>query len=185
MKKKRSTKKKSASKIPSKKYQYGWLAELRLISYYDPFTNKVKTKKFRKSKWSLIWNPTTKELVGISNSKLNKLKKLPKELRNSKAMKAHIKFLNRNLDNYDFTKNYDSDVILPLKWIKLGKGKQIDYFSDKFDDGWYYYYHEFGEYEHSLPPIKNHGVNIYYDQINELFRAKGGKLDVTERGIIY
>lgn len=187
MKKKRSTKKKSAKKkkLPSKKYQYGWLAELRLLSYYDPFTKKVKTKKFRKGKWSLIWNPTTKELVGISNSRLNKLGKLPEEMLRSAAMKSHIKFQNKDLNNYDFTLNYDSDIILPLKWNKLGKGKQIDYYSNKFDDGFYYYYHEFGEYEHNKPPVKNHGVNIYYDQYNDLWRAKGGKLDVTERGIIY
>lgn len=182
--KKRTKKKSAKEKIPPKKYQYGWLAELRLISYYDPFTNKVKTKKFRKG-WSLVWNPTTKELVGIPNSKLKKLKKLPKKLLKSEAMRSHIRFQNKNLNNYDFSLNYDSDIIIPFKWEKLGKGKQIDYYSDKFDDGWFYYYHEFGEYAHDKPPIKNHRVNIYYNDANGFFRAKGGKLDVTERGIIY
>lgn len=172
-------------KLPPKKYRFGWLAELRLLSYYDPKTKKPRAKRFRKGKWSLLWNPYTKELLGVPNSSLIKLKKINKKIYSDKAMNSHIIFQNKMIDNYDFTKNYKVDIITPFQWKKLGKGKQVDYFSNKFDEGWYYYYHLFGEYDSSKPPTKNHRVNLYHDPRNNFYRAKGGKLNVTRRGIIY
>jgi hypothetical protein len=181
---KRNKKSAEKKKIPSPKNQYSLLAELRLISYYDE-NNKVKTIKFKKNQWSLLWNPSTKELKGVPNDSLVKLKFLPNSMFSSKAMKDHIAFQDyKSLDNYDFTCNFTGGEIKPAKWVKLGKGKQIDYFSDKFNDGWCYYYHPFGDFGSEFI-IKDHKVNIYYSEVNNFYKAKGGQLTVTRRGIIY
>lgn len=176
--------KKSSSKLPKKEDQFAWLAELQLIKYYDAITNKVITHEFKNPKWSLLWNPTTKELIGIKDSLLK-----PKTLKNAKslpAMKSFIAFqdFGSPLD-YDFNKNWSCYLGVPLKWELLGKGKQVDYWSEKFNklDFWSYY-HKFGEYDRDMPIVKDHKVMIYYDWKNKLIKIAGGKLIVNERGII-
>lgn len=173
-------------KLPKLEDQYALLAQLKLIKYYDPVTNKVKTHKFGdKNPWSLLWNPITKELIGIKDSLLFKKTLKSKNLHSLPAMKSYISFQDYfSSDKYDFTKNFGSYLKLPLKWELLGKGKQVDYYSDKFEGDWVYYYHRFGEYDQSQPIIKDHKVNIYYDWQNKLIKMSGGKLTVTKRGII-
>lgn len=100
-------------------------------------------------------------------------------------MKSYISFQDYySPDKYDLSKNFGSFFELPIKWELLGKGKQVDYFSDKFEGDWIYYYHKFGEYDQSQPIVKDHKVNIYYDRKNKLVKMVGGKLTVTNRGII-
>lgn len=184
-KKKRSSKRKSKNDLPKKEDQFAWLADFRQVKYYDAVTNEVVTHKFKN--WSLLWNPITNELIGIKNSLIT-----PKDLsgvKNKKslpAMKAFIAFQDyENPISYDFSKNWSSRLILPLKWELLGKGKAVDYWSDKFNklDFWTYY-HKFGEYDQNMPIEKDHKVMVWYDKNNKLIKMAGGKLTVTERGII-
>lgn len=172
-------------KLPPRKDQYAWLAELRLIKYYIPSTGKVNTQKFGKD-WSLLWNPTTKILLGVKNSILKKLDVDGDSLKSLPAMKAFIDFQDHSEHtDYDFSKNWKSVFHYPIKFELLGKGKQIDYYSDKFNKGqFHYYYHEFGEYDQSKPIVEDHKVMIYYDRKNNIILVKGGKLTVTKRGII-
>lgn len=177
-----SSKRKSKNRLPKKEDQFAWLAEFRQIKYYDAITNEVVTHKFKN--WSLLWNPITKELIGIKNELL-----VPRELKNGKklpAMKSFIAFQDyENPIEYDFSKNWSSYLNVPLKWELLGKGKAVDYWSDKFNklDFWTYY-HKFGEYDQNMPIEKDHKVMIWYDRNNKLIKMAGGKLTVTERGII-
>lgn len=182
---KKSKSSKSGLKLPKKEDQFAWLADFRQIKYYDLITNQVITHNFKD--WSLLWNPITKELIGIKNSLIT-----PKDLsgvKNKKslpAMKTFIAFQDyENPISYDFSKNWSSRLKLPLKWELLGKGKAVDYWSDKFNklDFWTYY-HRFGEYDQNMPIEKDHKVMIWYDWGNQLIKMAGGKLTVTERGII-
>ncbi len=178
--------KKSSNKLPTKKDQYAWLASLKQIKYFDD-QNKIRTRTFKKSDpWSLIWNPLTKELVGIKNSSLKGIELQGKGILNLPAMKSFIAFQDHpSLEDYDFTKNFMSTLQKPIKWELLGKGKQIDYKSDKFNlNDFWLYYHKFGEYDQNMPIVRDHKVNIYYDRINKMIKISGGKLIVTERGII-
>lgn len=184
-KKNHSSKRKPKNSLPKKEDQFAWLADFRQIKYYDLITNQVITHNFKD--WSLLWNPITKELIGIKNSLIT-----PKDLsgvKNKKslpAMKAFIAFQDyENPISYDFSKNWSSRLKLPLKWELLGKGKAVDYWSDKFNklDFWTYY-HRFGEYDQNMPIEKDHKVMVWYDWGNQLIKMAGGKLTVTERGII-
>jgi len=182
--KSKKTSQKKKKKLPNEKDQFGFLADLKKIKYYDSKNNKVKTVKF--DDWSLLWNPLRKELVGICNKDLCKIKLDYKDLKNLPAMKAHISFQDfPSYQDYDFSKNYISDMKHPIDFELIGKGKEIEYYSDKFNKGdWCLYYHEFGEYDQSKPIVKDHKVMVYYDPYNQLIKCSGGKLTVTERGII-
>lgn len=184
----RLTKKVSSkkSKLPKLEDQYAWLAQLKLIKYYDSITNKVITHKFGdEQSWSLLWNPIVKELIGIKNSLLYNKNIKGSDISSLPAMKSYISFQDyHSPDKYDFTKNYGSKLKLPIKWEHLGKGKQVDYYSDKFEGEWIYYWHRFGEYDPNMPIERDHKVQIYYDRKNKLIKMAGGKLDVTHRGII-
>lgn len=177
--------KSSKSKLPKLEDQYALLAQLKLIKYYDPVNGKVIIHKFHnRDPWSLLWNPVTKELIGIKDVLLFK-KNIKGNINNLPAMKSYIDFQDYfSSDKYDFSKNFGSYLKLPLKWDWLGKGKQVDYYSDKFEGDWVYYWHRFGEYDQSQPIEKDHKVNIYYDWQNKLIKMVGGKLTVTKRGII-
>jgi hypothetical protein len=175
-----------ATKLPPRKDQYSWLAELKQIKYFDP-DQKTKTVKFKKSDpWSLLWNPITNELLGIKNSLCKDVELKGKNILNLPAMKSFIAFQDHpSLEDYDFSKNFISTLKQPIKWEFLGKGKQIDYWSEKFNlNDFWLYYHKFGEYDQNMPIVKDHKVKIYYDPLNKLIKIAGGKLTVTERGII-
>lgn len=184
LKLKSKTKKKLT--LPKEKDQYAFLADLKLIKFYN-YENKVKTIKFYDSDpWSLIWNPVTKQLLGIKNSLLKCVEIKSKKLFSLPAMKSYIAFQDhKDIKDYDFSKNFISSLTLPIKWNLLGKAKQIDYYSDKFNiNDYWLYYHRFGEYDQSMPIVKDHKVQLYYDCANQIIKIEGGKLIVTERGII-
>ena len=128
------SKTKVKTKLPARKDQYSWLAELKQIKYFDP-DNVTKTRKFKKSDpWSLLWNPITNELLGIKNSLCKDVEIKGKSILNLPAMKAFIAFQDHpSLEDYDFSKNFISTLKQPIKWEFLGKGKQIDYWSEKFN----------------------------------------------------
>lgn len=184
----RRTKKASSKKsnLPKAEDQYALLAQLKLIKYYDPVNGKIVTHKFGdKDPWSLLWNPLIKELIGIKKSFLYHKSLKGKDIPSLPAMKSYVSFQDyHSPDKYDFTKNYGSNLYLPLNWEYLGKGKQVDYFSDKFEGDWIYYWHKFGEYDQNMPIEKDHKVQIHYDRKNKLIKMSGGKLTVTQRGII-
>lgn len=185
-KKKVFSKVKKPRKLPPRKDQWALLAALKQIKYFDP-DNATITINFKKADpWSLLWNPTTNELLGIKNSLFTDVELKGKGILNLPAMKSFIAFQDHpSLEDYDFSKNFISKLITPIKWEFLGKGKQIDYRSDKFNlNDYFLYYHKFGEYDQNMPIIKDHKVSIYYDRANKLIKIAGGKLTVTERGII-
>ena len=114
--KKSKSSKSKGLKLPKKEDQFAWLADFRQVKYYDAVTNQVITHKFKD--WSLLWNPITKELIGIKNSLIT-----PKDLsgvKNKKslpAMKAFIAFQDyENPISYDFSKNWSSPVENMEKW---------------------------------------------------------------------
>ena len=183
---KAKSKTKSTKKLPPRKDQWAWLAELKGIKYFDP-DNKTQTRQFKKSDpWSLLWNPITNELLGIKNSLCKDVELKGKNILNLPAMKSFIAFQDHpSLEDYDFSKNFISTLKQPIKWEFLGKGKQIDYWSEKFNlNDFWLYYHKFGEYDQNMPIVQDHKVKIYYDPLNKLIKIAGGKLTVTERGII-
>lgn len=170
----------------NEKYSFAFLAPLIEIKYKDLVTEKFKTIKFphnRNEKFILMWNPHTKELWGIRNSRTKDLsqeeKKHVEKFKKTKSYKIY-----KDFNGYEDTKIDKTQIKEPLKWEELGIAEHIVYKSDKFNKNKFYeYIHPFGD--NGYIQIKNHGVKFYYDKKNKIFRVTGGKLTVNERGIVY
>jgi len=164
-------------KIPNKN-QYALLAQLKEIKYTN-FEGKNKILYFNKERWELLWNPSEKCLLGIKKKLMRKIKVDNENFKENPAYKM-VKIFK----DYEFESAYEAFLQPPFKFEKLGKGIHVVYRSDKWNKKKFFnYIHEFGEDGSTL--VKNHGVNIFYNRKNKLFKMCGGKLIVNERGIIY
>lgn len=155
------------------------LASLKEIRFHE-LSGKKRSIKFDKKKWQLIWNPIKKHLWVVPTKDLKKVKLTNEnEYKHFPAYKMWKVFT-----DFENDKAFIYQPTVQKAFNKIGKGIHVVYHSDKWNEGDYWdYIHEFGEgIDHVV--IKNHGVNVYYDPINKIYKMSGGKLDVTERGII-
>lgn len=155
------------------------LAQLKEIRYHT-LDGRRKTIKFDKQKWELIWDPIKKILLVTRKENLKRLKVDLKTIENLPTFKMWKDFTAHPVD-----KVYDLVLNENFLFNKIGKGIHVVYRSDKWNKGDYWdYIHEYGEgLDHVV--VKNHGVNVYYDTVNKIYKMSGGKLDVTDKGIIH
>lgn len=168
--------------------QFAELAPLIEISFTDNVTGEKIKQKFprRKSKtnedsWVLLWNIPKKELWGVKRGRTVDITEVvPDDLiKRSKAYKLYKDFNGWEEPNVSLTR-----ITKPFKWEKVGKAEHVVYHSDKNNRyDFYDYIHPFGD--NGYIQIKDHGVNLFYDRINKIFKISGGRLTVTERGIVY
>src|SRR5574338_11796 len=154
------------------------LAQLKEIQY-TTLSGKLRKIKFDK-KWKLLWDPITKILYVAPKKLFTKIKIDEDRVRHTPAYK-----MIRTFKAQPFKNAFELDLIKKKEFERIGKGIHVVYRSDKWNEGDFWnYIHEFGEgIDHVV--IKNHGVNVYYDPINKIYKMNGGKLDVTDRGIIH
>lgn len=164
---------------------YTLLARLVEIKYEpvkkNPIGKKVRGRTIQfKDRWELIWDPIKKVLYGIKKSNLDKYKSLLKGgLINHPSYKMVKVFKDQ-----DVSGAFEVELEKNADYEKLGKAVHVVYNSDKWNKGTHYdYIHEFGEDGYVVN--KNHGVNLYYDPMNKVYKMSGGKLNVDERGIIF
>lgn len=170
---------KSSKQVETIKPDLTRLASLKEIRF-ETLDGKKRKIKFDKNKWELIWNPIQKYLLVVPCKDLKTVKLTNEnEYKHFPAYKMWKMFTSFKNDKAFIYKPYKNKM-----FNKIGKGIHVIYHSDKWNEGDFWdYIHEFGEgVDHIV--IKNHGVNVYYDPINKIYKMSGGKLDVTERGII-
>lgn len=166
-------------KIPNKDC-YTLLAQLKEIKYIN-FEGKNKILYFNRDRWELLWNEGLKSLLGIKKKLLKKISLNKDNHIENPAFKMVKVF-----KDYDFDSAFTADLEPPYKFEKLGKAVHVVYRSDKWNKHKYFnYIHEFGESGNETEINRNHGVNLFYNKKNRLFLMKGGKLIVSNRGIIY
>lgn len=170
--------KKPLARIP-KKRQSTNLAALKEIRFHS-LDGRKRTIKFDKKKWELLWYPAEKYLLVVQKKDLKKLENF--DNKNYKHFPAYKMW--KIFTDKDFNQAFTLDLYKDKKFNKIGKGIHVVYHSDKWNPGDFWdYIHEFGE-GIDYVVVKNHGVNISYDPINKIYKMSGGKLDVTDRGII-
>jgi hypothetical protein len=155
------------------------LAQLKEIRYVTT-EGKNRIIKFDR-RWELLWEPIEKILYVVPKKPLIKIKDFNEEsVKHTPAYKMIHTFKAQPFKNA-----YYLDLVKKKAFNKIGKGIHVVYKSDKWNEGDFWnYIHEYGEgIDHVV--IHNHGVNVYYDPINKIYKMYGGKLDVTERGIIH
>ena len=123
-----------------------------------------------KKKWMFLWSPQLKAVVGIARPK--KMAKNPKVSRKGGAAKISERFKARDADS-------THEIEIPkVKLLPLGKAVHIVYRSDKWNPGANVdYIHDFkdGVELHCGPDLKD----------PQVFLCRGGKLTVTERGLVF
>lgn len=161
-----------------------------------------KSKRWKaKGYWLFLWSPKYKAVVSIpcpSKSKICELekewKKLSKVSRQGGAAKMFERFMEREAEV-----TFEGEVPV-VKLVKLGEGKEVVYKSNKWIQQLYKkhapsvvqgrqqdYYHCLNEgFKRSKELLK--GAHVYCGpnlENPEIFICFGGKLTMTERGLVF
>jgi len=177
--KKKKTKNKSKKK--SKKPSYIKLKSPKVLPDPGPCAVLGTSKEFKwsdgkrsymwcdgRESWLFLWCPKYKAVIAIKKPK--HMRRLPDISKKGGAARAYKRFMARDPEN-----TYEIDMYgYPLK--KMGKACHYVYWSDKWNDD--------SEYIHDL----GKGVELYCGPTKkkpEVFLCVGGKLTLTERGLVY
>lgn len=148
-----------------------WLYEATEIRWFDPKTDDEYTWVPEEDQyWMLLWSPKLRSLIVIPRPA--KMRKMNSVRRNMGAAQLYERF-----SEQPATQTHEIQIPAYEDLVLLGKPMHLVYRSDKWNPGeWVDYIHE-----------SEDGVMLFADSHDDpkIFIFAGGKLDVTERGIIY
>lgn len=148
-----------------------WLYEATEIRWVDPKTDDEYTWVPEDGEyWMLLWSPKLRSLL---------ITRRPEKMRRLNTVKRDMgaALLFERFSDRPATQTHEIEIPAYEKLVLLGKPVHLVYRSDKWNPGkWVDYIHE-----------SEDGVMLFSDNKRDpnIFIFAGGKLDVTERGIIY